>query len=35
MVAQIRGLPSNQLEELADALLDFQAIEDLQAWLNS
>ena len=31
--AQIRALPLEQLEALADALLDFQGPDDLTAWL--
>ena len=31
--AQIRALPLEQLEALADALLDFQGPADLSAWL--
>ena len=31
--AQIRALPLEQLEALADALLDFQGPTDLVAWL--
>ena len=31
--AQIQGLPLEQLESLADALLDFQCPADLSAWL--
>ena len=31
--AQIRALPLEQLEALADALLDFQGPADLVAWL--
>jgi hypothetical protein len=31
--AQIQALPVDQLEALADALLDFQAQADLAAWL--
>ena len=32
--ARIQSLPLNALEALADALLDFQGPEDLQAWLS-
>jgi predicted transposase YdaD len=32
--ALIQGLPLSDLENLADALLDFQGPEDLKAWLN-
>ena len=31
--AQIQALPVEKLEALADALLDFQALADLSAWL--
>jgi hypothetical protein len=31
--AQIQALPLEQLESLADALLDFQGPADLAAWL--
>jgi predicted transposase YdaD len=31
--AQIQALPLQQLEALADALLDFQGPDDLAAWL--
>ncbi|QPN71494.1 DUF4351 domain-containing protein [Synechococcus sp. CBW1108] len=31
--AQIQGLPVEQLEALADALLDFQGPADLASWL--
>ena len=31
--AQIRALPLEQLEALADALIDFQGPTDLVAWL--
>jgi hypothetical protein len=31
--AQIQALPLEQLEALADALLDFQDPDDLAAWL--
>ena len=31
--AQIQALPLEQLEALADALLDFQGPADLTAWL--
>jgi predicted transposase YdaD len=33
--AQIQALPLEQLESLADALLDFQGPADLSAWLAS
>jgi hypothetical protein len=29
---RIRGLPLERLEELAEALLDFQGSEDLMVW---
>ncbi|MBW4553630.1 MAG: Rpn family recombination-promoting nuclease/putative transposase [Aphanocapsa sp. GSE-SYN-MK-11-07L] len=32
--AELRGLSSPQLESLAEALLDFQQVADLQAWLR-
>ncbi len=35
LIEQIRGLSIEQLELLGDALLDFVAISDLQAWLNN
>ena len=31
--ARIQALPLEQLEALADALLDFQGMDDLTAWL--
>ena len=31
--AQIQALPVDQLEALADALLDFQGLTDLTSWL--
>jgi hypothetical protein len=31
--AQIQALPLEQLEELAEALLDFGGLDDLTAWL--
>jgi hypothetical protein len=31
--ARIRALPLPQLEALAEALLDFQGVADLEAWL--
>jgi len=34
VVAQIRDLSLEQLETLGEALLDFQALPDLQAWLG-
>ncbi len=33
--AQIQALPLDQLEALADALMDFQGPADLVAWLNA
>jgi predicted transposase YdaD len=33
--AQIQALPLEQLEALADALLDFQGPADLAAWLGA
>ena len=33
--AQIRALPLPQLEALAEALLDFQGADDLEAWLTA
>ena len=33
--AQIQALPVDQLETLADALLDFQGPSDLAAWLTA
>ena len=32
--AQIESLPTNRLEELGEALLDFRTSEDLAAWLR-
>jgi predicted transposase YdaD len=32
---RIRALPLEQLETLAEALLDFQGPDDLNAWLNA
>jgi predicted transposase YdaD len=32
--ARLQGLPLGELEALADALLDFQAPEDINAWLS-
>lgn len=32
---QIRNLPSDRLEELAVALLDFSAIADVNTWLQN
>jgi len=33
--ARIQSLPLEQLEALAEALLDFQGADDLEAWLVS
>ncbi len=33
--SQIKTLPLDQLEALAEALLEFQSITDLEAWFNS
>ena len=33
--ARIQSLPLEQLEALAEALLDFQGLDDLMAWLAS
>ena len=33
--ARIKSLPLEQLETLAEALLDFQSADDLEAWLAS
>jgi len=35
LIEQVRKLPVEHLEELADALLDFSTVDDLQQWLNS
>lgn len=32
---QVRSLPIEQLETLGEALLDFQGVEDLEAWLKA
>jgi hypothetical protein len=34
-VARIRALPLERLEALAEALLDFQSLQDLDAWLGA
>jgi hypothetical protein len=34
-IARIQALPLEQLEALADALLDFQGADDLITWLAS
>ena len=33
--AQVQALPLEQLEALADALLDFQGTADLTSWLGA
>ena len=33
LVRRVRGLSSQELEQLAEALLDFSELSDLQAWL--
>ncbi len=33
MQTRLRGLNTEQMEKLADALLDFKSLEDLEAWL--
>ncbi|WP_243146707.1 DUF4351 domain-containing protein [Scytonema sp. UIC 10036] len=33
-IEQIRKLPVEQLEELAEALLDFSTVADLEQWLH-
>ena len=33
-IEQVQGLSIEQLEALGEALLDFSAISDLEAWLN-
>ncbi len=35
LIQQVQGLSIEQLEELGEALLDFSAIADLEAWLQS
>ena len=35
IVARISGLPLPVLEDLSEALLDFNSLADLQAWLNN
>jgi predicted transposase YdaD len=35
VIEQIRKLPVEQLEELAEALLDFSTVANLEHWLNS
>ena len=34
LIERVRGLSTEQLENLAEALLDFTAVADLEAWLN-
>jgi hypothetical protein len=34
-LARIRALPVKRLEELAEALLDFQSGADLESWLRA
>ncbi|WP_243147059.1 DUF4351 domain-containing protein [Scytonema sp. UIC 10036] len=34
LIEQIRKLPVQQLEELAEALLDFSTVADLEQWLR-
>ncbi len=34
IISQVRGLSVEQLEELGEALLDFQTEKDLEKWLN-
>ncbi|MFQ3614555.1 MAG: DUF4351 domain-containing protein [Cyanobacteriota bacterium] len=33
--SQIRTLPVERLEELSEALLEFETLADLTTWLNS
>ena len=33
--ARVRTLPLESLEQLAEALLDFQGVDDLEAWLHA
>ncbi|MFQ3613863.1 MAG: DUF4351 domain-containing protein [Cyanobacteriota bacterium] len=33
--SQIRSLPVERLEELSEALLEFETLADLTTWLNS
>jgi len=35
VIEQIRKLPVEQLEELAEALLDFSTVANLEQWLSS
>ncbi len=34
LIERVRGLSTEQLENLAEALLDFTAVADLETWLN-
>lgn len=34
-LARVRALPQESLEQLAEALLDFQGVDDLEAWLHA
>ena len=34
LIERVRGLSVEQLEALGEALLDFSAVADLEAWLN-
>ena len=34
IISQVRGLSVEQLEELGEALLDFQTEKDLEKWLK-
>jgi hypothetical protein len=34
LVAQVTALKSEKLEDLAEALLDFEAVSDLETWLD-
>jgi Domain of unknown function (DUF4351) len=33
LLVQIQSLPLNQMEDLGEALLDFNSLTDLEAWL--
>ncbi|BAZ37944.1 hypothetical protein NIES4101_38700 [Calothrix sp. NIES-4101] len=33
LLVQIQSLPLNQMEDLGEALLDFNGLADLEAWL--
>lgn len=35
LIAQVEGLPLGQLEDLAEALLDFSSEADLRDWLSA